>query len=82
MKPGTYKLKGLNNQDIGFFTQEIIEIMPEIVFGKEDEMTLSNGQIAPALVKAVQEKQKLIDQLQETNTELFSASRILRINST
>lgn len=63
LHPVTYKLKGINNQDIGFIAQEVKEIIPEIVYGKEGELTLSYGQIAPVLVKAVQEQQAMIEKL-------------------
>jgi hypothetical protein len=60
LKPVTYRLKGSNNQDIGFIAQDVKKIIPEIVYGEEGEMTLSYGQITPVLTKGMQEQQKLI----------------------
>ena len=61
LRPVKYKLKGLNNQDIGFIAQEVKKIIPEIVYGVEGEMTLSYGQITSVLTKAIQEQQQQIE---------------------
>jgi len=65
LHPVTYKLKGLNNQDIGFIAQEVREILPEIVYGEEGQMTMSYGQVTSVLVKAIQEQQQMIEELQQ-----------------
>jgi len=65
LRPVTYKLKGLNNQDIGFIAQEVKKIVPEIVYGEDGQMTISYGQLTSVLVKAVQEQQKQIEDLKK-----------------
>jgi hypothetical protein len=67
LHPVTYKLKGLNSQDIGFIAQEVKKIIPEIVYGEEGEMTLSYSQITPVLVKAIQELKAENDKLKIEN---------------
>jgi hypothetical protein len=61
LKPVSYQMKGTNNHDIGFIAQEVKLILPELVYGKEGEMTLSYGQITAVLTKAMQEQQKQIE---------------------
>jgi hypothetical protein len=65
LRPVTYKLEGLNTQDIGFIAQEISEVIPEIVFGEEGEMTMSYSHLTSVLTKAIQEQQALIEVLKE-----------------
>jgi len=65
LHPVTYKLKGGNNQDIGFIAQEVRGILPEIVYGEEGQMTMSYGQVTSVLVKAIQEQQQMIKELQQ-----------------
>ena len=55
LRPVAYKLKGTDQQDIGFIAQEVKPVLPEIVYGEEGQMTLSYGQITSVLTKAVQE---------------------------
>ncbi len=70
LRPVTYKLKGLNTQDIGFIAQEVKEIIPEIVYGEEGEMTLSYSHLTSVLTKAIQEQQKQIEDQQRQIDEL------------
>jgi trimeric autotransporter adhesin len=65
LHPVTYKLKGTNNQDIGFIAQEVKKIVPEIIYGPDGQMTMSYGQLTSVLVKAVQEQQKQIEAQQK-----------------
>ena len=69
LRPVRYKLKGTNQEDIGFIAQEIKEIIPEIVYGEEGKMTLSYGQITSVLTKAIQEQQVMIQEQQIMFTE-------------
>jgi len=73
LRPVNYKWKGTNQKDFGFLAQEVKLILPEIVYGEEGQMTISYGQITSVLTKAVQEQQKMIDELRVTNNELKSA---------
>jgi hypothetical protein len=61
LHPVTYKLKGLNTQDVGFIAQEVKKIIPEIIYGEEGEMTMSYGQLTSVLVQAIQQQQVQIE---------------------
>jgi hypothetical protein len=59
--------------DYGFIAQELYEVVPEVVGKGDDAETLENpkgtwqleyGRLTPLLVKAIQEQQALITQLQ------------------
>jgi hypothetical protein len=65
LRPVTYKLNESNHQDIGFIAQEVKQVLPEIVYGKEGQMTMSYGQITSVLTKAIQEQQQMINQLKQ-----------------
>jgi hypothetical protein len=71
LRPVSYQMKGSGYQDIGFIAQDVKLILPELVYGKEGEMTLSYGQITAVLTKAMQEQQKEIDLLKQQNKELL-----------
>jgi len=70
LHPVTYKLKGTNNQDIGFIAQEVKKIVPEIIYGDDGQMTMSYGQLTSVLVKAIQQQQKQIEAQQKQIDEL------------
>jgi hypothetical protein len=64
LNPVQYNWKSEDNlHDIGFIAQEVKNLVPEIVYGEEGEMTLSYGQITAILVKAIQQQQKQIEYL-------------------
>ena len=65
LRPVSYKLNESNHQDIGFIAQEVKQVLPEIVYGKEGQMTMSYGQITSVLTKAIQEQQQMINQLKQ-----------------
>ncbi|HOZ87861.1 MAG TPA: hypothetical protein PL029_08890, partial [Bacteroidia bacterium] len=65
-----YKMKGTNYQDIGFIAQEVKQILPELVYGQEGQMTMSYGQMTSVLTKAIQEQQQLIETQKKDNDEL------------
>ena len=70
LRPVSYKMKGTNYQDIGFLAQEVKLILPELVYGKEGEMTMSYGQLASVITKAIQEQQKTIEEQNKAIEEL------------
>ena len=70
LHPVSYKLKGTDNEDIGFIAQEVKEIVPEIVYGEDGQMSMSYGQLTSVLVKAVQEQQLQIETQQKEIEEL------------
>lgn len=70
LRPVSYKMKGTNYQDIGFIAQEVKLILPELVYGKEGEMTMSYGQLTSVITKAIQEQQRQIEEQKATNDKL------------
>ena len=78
MKPRKYKMISSGETNIGFIAQELQAVIPEAVAGEEIEyldtdthqekaaktMGVSKDTLIPVLVKAIQEQQALITQLQ------------------
>ena len=68
LKPVHYKWKDSDRKDIGFIAQDVREIIPEIVSGKEGKIEdgynlgVSYGNLNAALVKATQEQTETIRQ--------------------
>ncbi|MCU0370317.1 MAG: tail fiber domain-containing protein [Bacteroidales bacterium] len=60
--------------DIGFVAQDIYQLIPEVVTKPEDESValwgMSYEKLVPVLVKAIQEQQAMISELQEKVEEL------------
>jgi trimeric autotransporter adhesin len=53
LKPVSYQMKGSGYQDIGFIAKDVKLLLPELVYGKEGELSLSYGQITAVLTKAI-----------------------------
>ena len=70
LHPRSYNMIGSDKQEIGFVAQEVQPFLPELVensvnsITNEERMTLSYGQLSAVLVKAIQEQQAIITQLQ------------------
>ena len=73
---GNISVGGLldGGRDIGFIAQDMINIVPEAVSSPEDETKkmwgIDYGKLAPIIVKTIQEQQKLIENLQQGNSNL------------
>ncbi|MFA6516909.1 MAG: tail fiber domain-containing protein [Bacteroidia bacterium] len=63
LKPVAYMFKGTTTPDIGFLAQEVKQIIPEVVYGNEGNMTMSYAQLTAVLTNAMQEQQALIEKL-------------------
>ncbi len=63
LRPVEYLWNTTDQKDFGFIAQEVKNILPEIVYGEEGQMSISYGQITAVLTKAVQEQQKEIEDL-------------------
>ena len=55
MEPAMYKYKVDNSPSIGFITQEMEQIIPEVVSGEEGEKEIAYGLLASVLVNGIQE---------------------------
>ena len=68
----TYDWKQSGNKDIGFIAQEVEEILPFIVHTNEktDYKSMDYSRITPILVEAIQEQQKMIDNLKKKINKL------------
>ena len=63
IKPREYDYKETGNHSFGFIAQELKNVVPEIVYGEEGNMSIGYGGLTPILVKAMQEQQKQIEEL-------------------
>ena len=64
MRSVFYRTKDYDEPQIGFIAQEMELIIPEVVSGEEGSKGIAYGNINAVLVKAIQEQQALITQLQ------------------
>ncbi|MFA5928837.1 MAG: tail fiber domain-containing protein, partial [Candidatus Margulisiibacteriota bacterium] len=71
LHPVAYNTKVDGRADIGFIAQEVKEVIPEVVYGEEGNMSLSYGQLTSVLTKAIQE---LKQQKDKEITELKARS--------
>lgn len=79
LHPVRYKMKGTDEDSIGFIAQEVKPLIPEVVYGEEGRMTLSYGQITAVLTKAIQEQQVKIDKQQMLIDHLIQEIEILKM---
>ena len=63
LRPVSYTVKQSGIEQIGFIAQEVKDVIPELVSGTDGSMGLNYGGFAPVLVKAMQEQQDQIDQI-------------------
>jgi hypothetical protein len=70
-----YKDDSANTPQVGFIAQEVQQIIPEVVTGKEGDLSKGEtlgivyGNLVPVLTKAIQEQQATIEAQQKTNQE-------------
>ncbi len=68
-------------KQIGFIAQELLEVYPQAVSGnpegnvEEDPMGIDYGRVTPLLVSAIQEQQKMIEEL-KSEIELLKANQM------
>ena len=73
-----YKADSANTHQIGFIAQEVQQIIPEVVTGKEGDLSKGEslgivyGNLVPVLTKAIQEQQTEITDLKKQIEELKS----------
>jgi len=78
LEPVRYIMKSNEHRQIGFIAQSVMNIIPEVVSGLEDDLLgISYGNLVPVLTNAIQEQQNLLnsqqhqlDQLKLDNAEL------------
>jgi hypothetical protein len=69
LRPVAYRMKSNDEKQVGFIAQEVQKVLPELVSGKEGDVTkgetlgLSYGNLTAVLTKAVQEQQAEIETL-------------------
>jgi|GEM_PF-2641285 len=80
-----YDMKKGGTPQIGFLAQEVQNIIPEVISGREGDIEkgetlgLSYGQLLPVLTKAIQEQQKVIEQLQaDLETQNKTTTQLIR----
>ena len=62
LRPVSFNWKDSNTHDIGFIAQEVKEIVPELVYGTEGDLSLAYSQVPVVLVGAIKEQQKEIEE--------------------
>jgi hypothetical protein len=78
LNPVTYIFKddSANTPQVGFIAQEVQQIIPEVVTGKEGDLSIGEslgivyGNLVPVLTKAIQEQQAEIEALKAENEAL------------
>jgi hypothetical protein len=78
LNPVTYIFKddSANTPQVGFIAQEVKQIIPEVVTGKEGDLSKGEslgivyGNLVPVLTKAIQEQQAEITDLKKQIDEL------------
>jgi len=73
LNPVTYIFKddSANTPQVGFIAQEVQQIIPEVVTGKEGDLSKGEslgivyGNLVPVLTKAIQEQQATIESLKK-----------------
>ena len=71
LRPVSFNWKDSNTHDIGFIAQEVKEIIPELVYGKEGDLSLAYSQVPVVLVNAIAEQNQelILDQNNFTEFE-------------
>jgi hypothetical protein len=78
LRPVNYNMLKGGEAQVGFLAQEVQKLIPEVVSGTEGDVAkgetlgLSYGNMVPVLVKAIQEQQKQIEELQALVKKLQS----------
>jgi hypothetical protein len=78
LNPVTYIFKddSANTPQVGFIAQEVQQIIPEVVTGKEGDLSKGEtlgivyGNLVPVLTKAIQEQQAEIEALKAENAAM------------
>ncbi|MEI6348558.1 MAG: tail fiber domain-containing protein [Bacteroidota bacterium] len=76
LRPVNYNMVKGGEAQVGFLAQEVQKIIPEVVSGKEGDISkgetlgLSYGNLVPVLTKAIQEQQVIIEAQQKQIDEL------------
>ncbi|MCD6429414.1 tail fiber domain-containing protein, partial [bacterium] len=66
----SFNWKDTGEPSIGLVAQEVEEIFPEVVSGKEGEKTIDYGKLVAPLIEALKEQQKEIEELKAEIEEL------------
>ncbi len=72
LKPVTFSWKENDCQGMGFIAQEVEEVIPELVATNEEgNKGIYTTEMIPYMVKAMQEQQEMIEELQKQNIKLI-----------
>lgn len=67
-----------NERQIGFIAQEVEKLVPEVVHtDDEGYKSIDYSKFSPFIVKAIQEQQQLIEQLEKANEQLIKANEAI-----
>ena len=67
-----------NERQIGFIAQEVEKIVPEVVHtDNEGYKSIDYSKFSPFIIKAIQEQQQLIEQLEKANEQLIKSNEAI-----
>jgi hypothetical protein len=67
-----------NEKQIGFIAQEVEKLIPEVVHtDNEGYKSIDYSKFSPFIVKAIQEQQQLIEQLEKANEQLIKVNEAI-----
>ncbi|MBD3238898.1 MAG: hypothetical protein GF332_04655 [Candidatus Moranbacteria bacterium] len=69
LNPVNYNWKNGGKAEIGFIAQELKNIIPEVVHGKDGNMGVAYAQLTALAIKAIQEQQIQIEEIKLANKE-------------
>ncbi len=78
LQPRFYRMKDTNKAQIGFIAQEVEQIIPEVVSGKDGSKGLAYSQLTAVTVNAIKELKTEIDTVKEENKTLKAENEQLR----
>jgi hypothetical protein len=73
----SYKWKNQDNgnRHVGLLAQQVKNIVPEVVSGKEGEYRMAYAELVPVLINAIKEQQKEIELLEQKINQLYKEKK-------
>jgi hypothetical protein len=58
IKPRSFKMKNSNKTEIGFIAQELEQVIPEVVYGKQGSKAIAYGHLTALLINSLKEEHR------------------------
>ncbi len=78
LQPRFYRMKDTNEPQVGFIAQEVEQIIPEVVSGKEGSKGLAYGQLTAVTVNAIKELKTENDTIKESVMTIKEENKTLK----